>query len=1079
MPFPPVDKADAVMFYEDPDEVNRWIRLPTRDDLRRGTSDPVTFSNGSVVEIHGKLIESITHENTTYFDDIGLPSRTIKVTFDGTTIPMNNVTGNGTDIIGPFWEHGNGTFEFDLNIEKPAGEYELVLNYDGDHMMIGVTYVTLINVNHPTSIDVDLSSGRLLPGAELEVMGRLTDDTGLPVANVPLQVWWEDRLLGPTAHGVYIDDFGVKGSGYMDDFENNTGNWSTYTASGVENQWERGTPLYLLGPTPHSWTNVWGTRLDSYYQRGAWSFLVSPVIDMSKERGYTLSFWAWWKLPSHDDMAYVVASTDYGETWDEGGRMPFTEAQSAPYEWEHVEFNVSGYSGSDHVRFAFVFISPAKTLDMREDGSFSYSHRVSNVSDVGRYDIRVAFPGDLHFQPSEDTVRVNVVRNTRIELEADIANTTGYRNKPMEIRGRLLDDRGEPLEVDIDGHHYFYTVYMRWPYEATIIWDPPFLRPPRVDPETGEFAIPYLVPPDHDLGPVIVMVRFSGDDFYNGYQVLEELHVKANLHVTVPSRENRTFHRGQAIDLGADLRIVPSESLEDRELGDIVTGVFVRVYWNGQLLPTRRTEGYGPDDTGFLIPSNHPLGEVNVTYEYDGNSTFEKFTQTIKYYVVSDTFIALEDRTVTKGDWVTIRGTITDDRSDPLAGVSVYIIWKRAPEIGRATSDGSGRFSLQYYIEYEDRVGNITVTALFKGDHVHMAAEGNATYTITSLTILERRDRTFNLVRGEMIQISARLYESWGGFRGREVQREMVTLTIDGIAMDSKRTAFDGSITFNIPMDEETLDRGLVNLVLAFNGTELYQASKNVTIVFIRVDQYTTISILTLNGKPFTPGLDNARPGDTVQGVVLVQNKTLEPWPWRNVSIYYRENNDVATEMLITEGITDKEGRFVFSLVLSGDEGGEVAFGVRSPGMTEAIWYTLPYITPPPPSDTRPFDVEGDRQVRAGSQLNLDLRVKDKKGWRADRLSFDLVTPPDGMTISSDGTVTWTPTDDQVGEHKVIVWLYDGERSETGILEVNVVKTPSLVETLVLSIAALIVVFVAALMFVIGVSRMARRRKRQ
>jgi hypothetical protein len=80
------------------------------------------------------------------------------------------------------------------------------------------------------------------------------------------------------------------------------------------------------------------------------------------------------------------------------------------------------------------------------------------------------------------------------------------------------------------------------------------------------------------------------------------------------------------------------------------------------------------------------------------------------------------------------------------------------------------------------------------------------------------------------------------------------------------------------------------------------------------------------------------------------------------------------------------------------------------------------------------------------------------------------------MTISRDGTITWTPTEDQVGEHSVIVWLYDGDRSETGTVVVNVVEAPTFVELLVLLIAALMTVLVVALAIALMMSRRVRKR---
>ncbi len=1072
MPLPPVDRAGAVMLYEDSNEPNRWLPLPTRDDIQLGDLGPVSFANGSHLEVHGKLYGDYGRD-INYYDDIGLPSMPIEVRFDGDIVPMHNVTGNSTSLIAPFWEFGNGTFQFRLWIDKPAGEYELVMEFDGLHWLIGVRYVTMINVNHPTTIEMELSSSRVLPGMEVEVRGNLTDDTGVRIADALVGVWWEDRLLGPSAQGVYIDDVEVDGANWSDDFEGKNGSWSTFSASSVPNQWERGFPKVLPGPIPRSWVNAWVTKLNRYYERGAWSYLVSPVIDMSEDREYTLSFWAWWKLPWSDDKAYVVVSTDYGETWDEGHAITFTEETLTRIEWQYVEMDLSRYSGSDHVRFAFVFHSPAKTMDAGEDGSFSFSHRAS--SDVGRYDVRVAFPGDLHFQPSEDTVRITVVRNTRIELDEDPSGRTGHRNGPTVIRGRLLDDQGRPLRAEVDGDQYIYYVMAQWPWKGWSIDDdigyPPFPSYPRVNPETGEFEIEYVVGADHELGPVNISVRFYGTDFYNGVQVVEVVHVKANLHVTVPPRENRSFHRGQFIDLGADLRIVPTESLEDQVLGDLVDVAFVKVYWNGQLISGRRTDFGNIDHGEFLVPSTHYLGAVNVTFEYEGNATLEPFTQTFKYYVVSDTFIVVDGKVVSKGEWVMITGRITDDKGEPVPSVPVYIVWRRAPEIGRVHSDVDGRFSLQYYIEYEDKVGNVTVIARFKGDGFHSEGEGRANYTITGDTVLERRDKTLSVFQGSSVRISARLYQGWEGYWGNPIAQATVTLSMDGVVMASKRTSFDGTVTFTVPIDPDVFKGGHVEVVLRFNGTDEHPPAINRTTLFVQVMMLMSVE-LELNGLPLDEWNDLARRGDTIRVVVSVMTPDHVPWPGREVSIFHMMNRRGTTERLLLEAETDEMGQLELVHILTEDTPGTVSLYITSPGLTAGDWVDLRYIVPPSDTVDDIIDMLGEAEVRVGADMDLHARVRERSEWNMDQLMYALVSAPEDMEISGDGTFRWKPTKDHVGDHSVVVWLYDGERNEAQVVNITVVEPPGAMDVAlpVLAFASL------AVLVLMAIRRQAARR---
>ena len=526
------------------------------------------------------------------------------------------------------------------------------------------------------------------------------------------------------------------------------------------------------------------------------------------------------------------------------------------------------------------------------------------------------------------------------------------------------------------------------------------------------------------------------------------------------------------LDVFAEVRIVPGESIHDQVLGDLVDGAWTRTWWGDQVLTDRRTDPDGALHFDLLVPSDHPLGEVRVRFEYDGNDVHEGADLTVVYTVVSDTFVELEDREVLKGDWVTISGRLLDDRSRPVSNARVHILWKRAPEIGWAITGSDGRFSMAYYVEYEDRVGNVTVIARFEGGHAHMAGEGRATYTVMSRTVLERRDRTFNLLTGEPLRITSKLHEDWGGYRGREMSRELVTLTLDGEVVDRRRTAFDGSVTFTLPDWSDILEGGLVDVVVSFDGTDHYQASRNMTTVFIRVPHHFSTEV-EVGGRPFDAGEDVARLNDTVHGRVTVKNGSLEPWPGREVSVHYTEDVRSSSRTLVFDGVTDERGQVEFLHILRGERGGKVHFGISSPGMVDVLWYSMDYLVPPPPTDGDLFDVDGDVSVAVGSTLHLDVSVRRRDEWDLDGSTFALVSPPEGMVISPEGTITWEPAGDQLGDHAVIVWVFDGERNEAQVVHITV-EEPRGATCLALPVLA--VSSLVILMFVAVKRRAARRR---
>ncbi|MCK5252959.1 MAG: hypothetical protein KAQ96_08410, partial [Thermoplasmata archaeon] len=337
--------------------------------------------------------------------------------------------------------------------------------------------------------------------------------------------------------------------------------------------------------------------------------------------------------------------------------------------------------------------------------------------------------------------------------------------------------------------------------------------------------------------------------------------------------------------------------------------------------------------------------------------------------------------------------------------------------------------SHQYYLEFEDKVGSFSATARFGGNTLYLKSSKSAKYTYKVWTILERRDNTQSVIRRDTIQINGKLYEDWGGSRGVEVQREIVTLTINGIFLDMRRTAFDGSVTFSATIDPEIIEGGLVDLVLEFDGTEFYEASFNITQVFIRVNYLVTFTEVNINGNHYDPTNDVVRLGDTVHGRIHVVDDNYENVPLRNVSFWYTGDGSQDRQHLIGVGLTDAQGYYGFSWTFSDKTGGTKTLIARCedlPGEGFA-GFNLTYIVPPPPTDENIIDTNGDHRVEPGSTLELEVAVTSPGGWEMDALTYALVSPPDGMAISSDGKITWKPGEDQLGTHTITIWLFDGD----------------------------------------------------
>jgi len=76
--------------------------------------------------------------------------------------------------------------------------------------------------------------------------------------------------------------------------------------------------------------------------------------------------------------------------------------------------------------------------------------------------------------------------------------------------------------------------------------------------------------------------------------------------------------------------------------------------------------------------------------------------------------------------------------------------------------------------------------------------------------------------------------------------------------------------------------------------------------------------------------------------------------------------------------------------------------------------------------------------AKEGVVYAYDIEATDPNG---DTLTYSLTVSPTGMTINSTtGAISWTPTEDQIGENEVLVEVSDGSKSATQSFTITVEK---------------------------------------
>lgn len=1051
----PMASTTGVVLLFDDTSKEEWVPVPTMQDLSTGRVEPVTVINGSDIELHGKLYSVPTDPNLTYLDDVGIPEVPIEVSFDGVSVTagMGIVTGDATSVIDPFVGTGNGTFNVVFEVTRPAGSYEVKVDFagwpPGENTYPPVRYNAILYVQHPTVVTMDASPGTVVVGEPLNVTGSLADDTGRPITNIPVQVWLDEQLVGPSSPGVYIDDFQVKNASVTNNFEGSSLGWFAYSVPGMPagNQWQHGVPVPGHGPpTAHSGSKAWGTVLDGNYQRGAWSFLVSEPVNMTKSLNYSLTFWAWWDLRWSEDMVYVLYSTDEGASWSDDSPWKFTGGLLTSSMWRWVELDARCCSGADRVMFAFVFYSVDKTVDARTDSTFAYRYYLPMETTADVHKVTVRFKGNLLFAGGEESEAVTVQRKTHFEFESNMSRKVGHRNNLVHIQARLVDNMGEVPKTIMRGQKYTYPVTIYWDSTWTVkdgLGDA--VGPPiAMDNGTGEVEADHVVAHDHILGPVNVTFKFQGSDFYAASQEADIYYIKAETYFLAPPVQERRFFRGQDAVITVDLRIVIDQSLDKLEPGDPITGEFVKIFWNHNQLGNRRTGFDGSLTIIYLVPSTHGLGEIPITFVYEGQSLYEPVTLVVNYTVVSRTTISMDDQVVHKGEWVWINGTIKDDKGVPLEGVPVGLTWRGPPGIATVVSGPKGVFSYQYFIEFEDKVGNVSVTASFGGVGYNLPCQTTVTFTVKVGTILERRDGVYEATRGDTIQVTAKLCEDWDGLRAVEVQREIVYLLIDDMVVSFKRTAFDGSVRFTAPLDSEKYRWGDVDLVFEFRGTDYYEPSSNRTVLTIHLTTMVTISEVTVNELTFNPEQGFVTRADVFRGRVLVMDDDFQPLPFWNVSILSRTDRDPSRPKLLSYGRTDPQGYYEFHWAFSEPFSCYIEILCECDGLANGVErvFGFDYVIPPDEPERNVMVTAGDSLVRPGEPLLLRVGPERPNEWDSENLRYFLISAPEGMSITDDGTLVWIPTEDQMGRHEVVVWLFDGQTSKSATVMVNVSEDP-------------------------------------
>jgi|GEM_PF-3461863 len=210
----------------------------------------------------------------------------------------------------------------------------------------------------------------------------------------------------------------------------------------------------------------------------------------------------------------------------------------------------------------------------------------------------------------------------------------------------------------------------------------------------------------------------------------------------------------------------------------------------------------------------------------------------------------------------------------------------------------------------------------------------------------------------------------------------------------------------------------------------------------------TTSPIYTIRVDTVAPTFTNLWPGvgnkskkaDVVFGV-----RIQDPWSFVNGStVEYTVSTDDQTTWTSwakanysgIKPLFDVKANFTF---LDGPKNWvrwRAADGNGNLAMSDPLQITL-NLTPPPPPNRRPVvPAVPDKSVNVGSTLIFTVNASDPD---KDTLTFTLTESPEGMSLTPQGLLTFSPTRDQEGVHNVTVMVSDGKLNATTSFQVTVV----------------------------------------
>ncbi|MDI6917407.1 MAG: hypothetical protein QMC80_06385 [Thermoplasmatales archaeon] len=424
------------------------------------------------------------------------------------------------------------------------------------------------------------------------------------------------------------------------------------------------------------------------------------------------------------------------------------------------------------------------------NGFFSFNYLLPLGTAAGNHTLVVEHPGSAYYTYNSTSKNITVKRTTKIIL---IPKTVA-RNISAEINGALLDNMDEPVPEA----------------EVNIFWNKTPLDTTKTD-EKGVFSFEYHINSSHPLGEVEVNAVFNGSDFYTSSQNTANYTVIRGAAIIM---ESKNVFRNSIVEISGTLV---------NDTGEGITGN-VSIYWADAPDPIKDNLTTGPDGIfsySYPVNANHSLGNVNVTVKFSGNDIYPSSEKTVSYTVMAHTNIIIFAKTLRRGEFVDINGTLIDDKGNGFQGL-VAISWNNTG-LDNVTADENGNFSLKHQVGYNHPLGTVRVDAVFNGSEMYGSSSNNSFYSIVSNTTIIMEPE--NVFRNTTIEIKGRIIDD----QGAGIWNLTINITFDGdhttpYSNDSNNSGFF-SVAYNLSANHSL---GNLTVIAVFEGSDIYVSSSAV-----------------------------------------------------------------------------------------------------------------------------------------------------------------------------------------------------------------------------------------------------------